>query len=331
MRIAVTGSHGLVGSALVAELERKGHHVLRLVRKAARTDNEVQWDPMTAVMREGAIEGYDALIHLGGVSIGEQRWTPRQRRRIWESRVFSTDVLAQRLEQLVARPRVFICASAVGYYGDRGDEEITEATPAGEGFLADLCKEWEAAVEPAKRAGIRTVNLRSGVVLHPDGGALARQLPIFRLCMGGRMGDGRQYMSWISLRDEVRAIIHLLEHDNLEGGFNLVAPDPLQNALYTKLLAAILRRPSLFPSPRWLLSLALGKGVTDEMLLASQRAYPARLHESGFEFQDNEIDTYLQELFPPHTRKNDAAGTDASVADESSAGSEPNDEIESNQ
>jgi uncharacterized protein (TIGR01777 family) len=242
------------------------------------------------------MEGIDAIIHLGGVGIGERRWTERVRQRLWDSRVQSTEVLATAAASSTFRPKTFICASAIGYYGSRGDEVLTESSPQGQGFLADLCGMWEEATSPAREAGIRVVNLRSGVVLDPNGGALAKQIPLFRSFAGGPMSRGQSWMSWVSLYDEIEAIIWALQHEHLEGPVNLTSPNPVTNLDYTIALAKALSRPNFIPTPRWLLELALGKGVANEVLLASQRAIPEKLQRSGFVFRYPDIESMLREM-----------------------------------
>ena len=292
MRVVVSGSSGLVGSALCRALEAGGHEVTRLVRRAPGR-GEASWDPGRGTLDAGALHGAEAVVHLAGVGIGDRRWTPARRRAIVSSRVDSTALLARALPTLDPPPRVMVSASAVGFYGDRGDEVLSEQSEPGAGFLAELCRDWEAAARPVAEAGIRLVRLRSGIVLSATGGALARQLPLFRLGLGGRLGSGRQWTSWVTLDDEVRAVVHALEHAGVEGPVNVSAPGALTNRDFTAALARALRRPAVLAIPPAALSIVLGRQLVHEMVLASQRVRPTALEASGFAFAHPEIDGAL--------------------------------------
>ncbi|MCS7048839.1 MAG: TIGR01777 family oxidoreductase, partial [Verrucomicrobiae bacterium] len=276
MKIFVTGSHGLIGSALCAALERDQHLVLRAVRG--------QYELPEAV---------DAVVHLAGEPIAG-RWTRRKKAAIRDSRVVGTRRLAESLARMSAKPSVFVCASAVGFYGDRGTEPLTEDSPPGRGFLAEVVKDWEAACLPAVDAGIRVVNLRFGVVLSARGGALAKMLPLFRLGLGGVVGSGRQFWSWVSLADAVGAILHALDCVLVSGPVNVVSPNPVTNRQFTKTLGRVLRRPTIFPLPAVIARLMLGEMAT-ELLLASQQVFPVRLEGSGYRFVHRELGSALRD------------------------------------
>ena len=295
MRILVTGSHGLIGSALVTALEKDGHDVVRLVRGPA-APGEVHWDPAAGQLDLAGTDKIDGAVHLAGEGIGDKRWTPEQKRRIVDSRVASTDLLARSLASAGHRPSVLISASAVGIYGDRGDVVIDEDSPAGAGFLAEVCRQWEAATAPAADDGIRVVVARNGIVLSPQGGALKKLLPLFKIGMGGRLGSGRQYLSWISIDDEVGAIMFALQNDSLSGPVNLTAPHPVTNAEFTKTLGAVLGRPTVVAAPKFGLSAVLGHELVSEMLLAGQRVMPMRLLGGGYTFRDPELEPALRRL-----------------------------------
>jgi uncharacterized protein (TIGR01777 family) len=295
MRVAVTGASGLVGSALVRALRGRGDDVLRYVRRAAKAEDELAWDPASGPADAEALAGLDAVVHLAGAGIADRPWTSGRRRVIRESRVVGTARLAEAVAAAAGRgPRVLVCASAVGFYGDRGDEKLTEESAPGEGFLAEVVRDWEAAAEPARRAGVRVAQLRSGVVLSRAGGALARMLPAFRLAAGARLGSGRQYFAWITLDDTVAAYVRALDHE-VSGPVNVVAPGAVTNAEFTRALGRALHRPAPFAAPAWLLRLGLGD-LADEALLASQRVVPARLAADGFGFGDPEIGPALERL-----------------------------------
>ena len=298
MKILVAGSHGMIGRATTKRLRELGHEVVALVRTSKVVEGEIAWNPhpQHGGVELAKMEGFDAVINVGGVAINEKRWTATHKRRLWDSRVSSTEILTKALARLEFPPKVFISASAVGYYGDRGDEVLVEHSTPGTGFLADLCQQWEGVTAPAKEHGIRVVTIRSGIVLGEGQGVLAQQVPMFKLGIGGRLGSGRQFISWISLTDEVEAIIHLLDNDELTGPFNLVAPQAIRNDEYTRVLARIVHRPAKIPAPRWMIATALGGELTDQVLLASQNAQPQRLLESGFQFEDIDLASTLDRI-----------------------------------
>jgi len=283
MKVAITGSHGLIGSALVASLEGDGHQVTRLVRGLAR-EGEVGWDPVEGHIDGTRLEGHDAVVHLAGVGIGDHRWTSAHKSAVLNSRVQGTRLLATALAGLDRPPSVLASGSAVGYYGDRGDEELTEASGPGSGFLADVVQRWEAAAAPAAEAGIRVANLRSGVVVSAEGGALKKQLPAFKAGLGGRLGSGRQWLSWIAISDEVAAIRHVIDRPDIAGPVNLCAPTPVTNGDFTRTLGKVLHRPTAIPTPTPALRLLFGKEMVGEMLLAGQRVLPRALESSGYVF-----------------------------------------------
>ena len=291
MNILVTGSTGLVGAALVARLTASGHRVLPLRRGTAGSASEAVWNPETGQVHFPAHIPLEAVVHLAGENIA-QRWSPRAKARIRASRVDATRFLCEALVTLPQPPRVLVCASATGYYGDRGDEVLGEQSGPGTGFLAEVCQAWEQAAEPARRCGIRVVHLRLGVVLARHGGALAKMLPAFRLGLGGRLGAGRQFWSWILLEDLLRVIELALTESNLSGAVNTVSPAPVTNAEFTRALARALRRPALLPMPAMVVKLLFGE-MGREALLASARVRPARLIQSGFAFRFPELHAAL--------------------------------------
>ncbi|KUO13215.1 TIGR01777 family oxidoreductase [Streptomyces sp. DSM 15324] len=282
VRIAVAGASGLIGSALVRSLTADGHEVVRLVRHAPRGADEVRWDPERGQVDAAGLTGCAAVVNLAGAGVGDRRWTEDYKRRIHDSRVHATAGLARAIASLDEPPRVFVNGSAMGIYGETGERIVDEDSPAGTGFLPELCVEWEAAAAPAGRAGVRTVFTRTGLVVARDGGAWAKLFPLFRAGLGGRMGDGRQYWSFIALHDEVAAIRWLLDRDDLSGPFNLTAPEPLTNREITEAMGRVLRRPTLFPVPAPVLRTVLGEMAGD--VLGSARVVPKRLLESGFTF-----------------------------------------------
>ncbi|WP_372406994.1 TIGR01777 family oxidoreductase [Streptomyces luteireticuli] len=292
MRIAITGSSGLIGSALVRSLEADGHRVTRLVRRAPRSADEVRWDPMTGRLDPGALAGCTAVVHLAGAGIGDHRWTAAYRREIRDSRVLGTTAVAQAVAALDAPPSVLVSASAIGVYGDGGSGTLDEDSPPGEGFLADVCREWEAATAPAAEAGVRTVLARTGLVVSRHGGAWKRLFPLFKLGLGGPLGNGRQYWSFIALRDHVAALRHALATQTLTGPVNLTAPLPVTNREVARVMGRVLHRPALLPAPAPALRLALG-GMAAEVL-ASQRVLPGRLLGSGFEFAHPDIESAVR-------------------------------------
>jgi uncharacterized protein (TIGR01777 family) len=285
LRVAVTGSTGLLGTALVAVLRAHGQQVIRLVRRAPASQDEIAWDPDApgGGITPGALNGLDAVIHLAGAGVADHRWTPAYQEKIRSSRVMGTRALAAALAAAGPPPAVLLAGSAIGWYGDTGGREVDESAPAGAGFLADVVREWEAAAQPAAQAGIRVVNMRTGIVLARQGGVLARMLPPFRLGLGSRLGSGRQMMSWIALADYLGAVQFLLARTDIAGPVNLTAPHPASNAEFTSALAAALNRPALLSVPAPALRLALG-GVTSD-LLSSARVLPRRLTEAGYRFQ----------------------------------------------
>jgi uncharacterized protein (TIGR01777 family) len=296
MKIAITGSHGLSGTRLVDALKADGHKTIRMVRKRLKENsNDVYWNPETRELDASLLEGFDAVIHLAGENIAARRWTEKQKEMIRKSRVGATKFLSEKLNGLRKPPSVFLSASAIGFYGHQGAEMIDETNESGEGFIADVCREWELAVHPARDAGIRTVQLRIGLVLSSAGGVLAKMLPPFRLGLGGKLGDGKQYMSWISIDDTIGAIIHLLEGETIQGPVNLVSPHPVSNTDFTKALSRVLRRPAIFPMPAFAARVAFGE-MADELLLASIGAKPQRLSETGYRFHHPDLDGALQYL-----------------------------------
>jgi uncharacterized protein (TIGR01777 family) len=296
MRVLVTGSSGLVGSALASQLEGDGHTVTRLVRSKRGTgEDRVLWDPEAGTIDSASLEGLDAAVHLAGESIAAGRWTAARKARILESRTKGTQLLAEALAGLRERPKVLVSASAVGYYGDRGDESLREESASGSGFLADVCRQWEAAAAPAAQSGIRVVHPRFAMILSTAGGALQRLLLPFRLGLGGRLGSGKQFMSWVALDDVVGAICHALTHDDLQGPVNVVSPTPVRNDEFTKTLGRVLRRPTVFPLPAFVARLAFGQ-MADELLLTSQRVEPAKLLASGYQFGFPDLEDALRHL-----------------------------------
>ena len=291
----VSGASGLIGSALVASLERAGAAVARLVRHEARGAGEISWDPARGRLDPAALEGADAVVHLSGESLAAHRWNDSVRARIRESRVGSTRLLAETLARLQRPPAIMVSASAGGIYGDRGDPPLTEESPAGSDFLATLARDWEAATAPAEARGIRVVHLRSGLVLSPRGGALARLLPIFRLGLGGPLGDGRAWVSWITLDDHVAVIRRAIEEPRLAGPVNASTPGPVTHETLARTLGRVLRRPAFLRVPRIALKIALG-AFADEGLLASQRMVPARLMAVGHRFAFPSLEPALRHV-----------------------------------
>ena len=293
MNILVTGASGLIGRALVPHLRSQGHTVVAAVRRDPRDATERFWDPAAGRVGEGFLDGIDAVIHLAGAGIGDRRWSPAYKREILESRTKGTSLLAGAIAAAAVKPQVFLSGSAIGVYGATGDEELTETSPAGTGFLADVCTQWESATEPARAAGVRVVHLRTGIVLSKDGGALKKQLPIFRLGAGGKFGNGRQWQSWISIDDEVAAITHLLT-SSVSGPVNLTAPAPVTNADFTRTLARVLKRPALLPIPSFGPKLLLGGELADALLFTGQRVVPSVLRQDGFSFRHDSLESALR-------------------------------------
>jgi len=301
VEIALTGSSGLIGSALAARLRSEGHRVRSLVRRPPSGPDEVRWDPDAGTIDAEALGGIDGAVHLAGEPIAAKRWSAAQKDRIKRSRTDGTRLLATAMAALEPRPSVLLSGSAVGYYGDRGDAVVTEATPPGDGFLAGVVEAWEAAAQPAIDAGIRTAFLRTGIVLSPDGGAMAKTLPLFKLGLGGPIGSGRQWWPWISLDDEVGAIVHLLTAD-VAGPVNLTAPNPVTNAGYTKALGRALHRPAVLPVPAFGPRLVLGRELADALLGDSLRVEPAGLVASGYAFRHAHLDDALASMLGHHHR-----------------------------
>lgn len=292
MRVGVTGASGLIGSALVPVLKDRGHDVVRLVRRAPSAPDEIRWDPETGEVDLAALNGVEGIIHLAGAGVGDKRWTPAYKRMILLSRVNGTDTIARAMAHLEPRPRVLVSGSAIGYYGDTGDREVTETSPQGAGFLADVVAQWEAAAAPAQDAGIRVAFARTGLVVSDQGGAWKRLLPIFRLGLGGKIGSGHQYWSFISLRDEVNALITLLEDEAYSGPVNLTAPAPVTNAEVTAAMGRVLGRPTVLPVPAFALKIALGEFSDD--VLGSQRVIPTVLERQDFTWSDPSIDEAIR-------------------------------------
>jgi len=294
MKIVVAGASGLVGTALVAALRSDGHVVHRLVRRAANAADEIAWDPARGEIDRGHMADVDAVVNLAGENLGAGRWTQARRGRILRSRIDATRTLVAAMLGVTPRPPVFLRASAVGFYGDRGDDKLTEASGPGRGFLAEVCQAWEGAAQPVEEAGGRTVRMRFGVILAANAGALAKMLPLFRFGLGGRLGTGRQWMSWISLEDAVGAIRHVLRDERCHGPVNIVAPGAVTNAEFTRELARVLHRPAFLPAPAWGLRLALGRAMANEALLASTRAEPAELSRVGYAFLQPDLEAALR-------------------------------------
>lgn len=290
MRIAIAGASGLIGTPLVASLREHGHEVIRLVRRPAEAPDELRWDPTSGTVDDG-LEGIDAAVNLAGAGVGDKRWTKSYKKEIRESRVHGTVTLSRALARLKSRPAVLVNGSAIGYYGDCGPEPLTERSPAGSGFLAEVVVDWEAATKPAEEAGIRVVHARTGLVVSPDGGAFGRLISIFKYGVGGRVGSGDQYWSFISLRDEVRALEYCLHNASLAGAVNLVAPHAVTNREVTKAIAQLVRRPAFLPVPALALKAALGEFAED--ILSSQNVVPQVLQESGFTWLDPTVEQAL--------------------------------------
>jgi uncharacterized protein len=296
MNILISGSTGLIGSELSSFLSRDQHRIIRLVRRANAGTNEVSWDPDKGILDPQSLERLDAVVHLAGENIASGRWTEKKKQRIRESRINGTRLLAQSLSRLFEPPKVLVSISAVGYYGDRGDELLNEESNPGSGFLPDLCRQWEAATEEVIIRGIRVVIPRVGMVLSPKGGAMERMLPIFRLGLGGRIGSGRQYMSWIALPDLVGIICYAIQTPSLHGPVNSVSPNPVTNIDFSQALGRALSKPAPFALPAFAARFAFGE-MANEALLASTRVAPTRLIQSGYKFQFSELDGALRHLF----------------------------------
>lgn len=295
MKVVVAGASGFLGTALVADLRSQGHQVNTLVRRAPSSASEIEWQPGRAELDPGALAGADAVISLSGAGIADKRWTPAYKRVLVDSRVQPTSTIAKALAELPVgqRPAAFLSASAVGYYGDRGADPLPETAAAGTGFLADLVRQWEAATEPASRAGVRVVMLRTGLVLSATGGLMKRLVPLFKLGLGGKLGSGQQYQPWISLADEIGAIRHILLDEQLAGPVNVVGPAPVPNAEFSRELAKVVHRPARLPAPALGLRLVLGE-FADEGVLVSQRVLPEALSRSGYRFEHGDLRSALQ-------------------------------------
>lgn len=297
MKVAIAGSSGLIGSGLVPALRSEGHEVLRLVRRAAQARDEVRWDPVRGQLDPSDLDGVEAFVNLGGAGIGDSRWTPERRKVVLDSRVVPTRLLAETAAKLEPRPKAFLGGSAVGFYGyDTDEAEMSEDAPHGQGFLSDVTVAWEQATGAAEQAGIRTVLLRTGIVQSTAGGALAKQLVPFKLGLGGRLGSGRQYLPWISLADEVGAILFCLADERMSGPVNLCAPEPVTNAEFTKTLGHLLHRPTLVPTPTPALKVLFGDDMVREMLLGGTRAVPTKLEDAGFPWLHPTLDVALRDI-----------------------------------
>ena len=292
MDVAISGSSGLIGTALVAALTDAGHRPVRLVRREPSGD-EIRWDPDGGSIDAASLEGIGGVVHLAGAGIGDHRWTDEYKLEILRSRTKSTVLLAGALADLGKPPSVLVSGSAIGFYGDRGDELLDETSPVGTGFLPEVCVAWEAATVAAEEAGIRVAHIRTGIVLSGQGGALKKQLPLFKVGAGGKLGSGRQWQSWISIEDEVGAILHLLAAD-VRGAVNLTAPNPVRNAEFTKTLAGVLGRPSFLPIPSFGPKLLLGSELADNLLFAGQRVSPTVLEGTGYEFRHPTLEVALR-------------------------------------
>lgn len=292
-RVAISGASGLVGGALRKRLEAEGVEVVAMVR--SRDRDGIYWSAERGELDEGALASVDAVVHLAGESLAAGRWTEAQKRRILESRVQGTGLIAGALATMERGPKTLICASAVGYYGDTGSQWVDEGSASGEGFLAEVCRAWEGACEPARGAGVRVVNARFGVITSSDGGALDKMMLPFKMGVGGPMGSGEQYMSWVALDDVVGALCWLLLESKIEGPVNVVSPNPVPNAAFAKALGHAMNRPAVVPTPGFALKVALGSEMAEEMLLKGQRVRPKRLEEGGYRFEHPELEEALRD------------------------------------
>lgn len=296
MDVVISGASGMIGAALSASLQADGHRVLRLVRGGVTGGDAIGWDPAAGRIDAPALEGVDAVVNLAGEGIGEKRWSDEQKREIRESRLRGTAALAGAIASREHKPRVFVSGSAVGYYGDRGDEILTESSAPGTDYLAEVCVAWEAETRPATEAGVRTVLTRTGIVLDKTGGALARMLLPFKLGVGGKQGSGKQWMSWISLADHIGALRHAIDNDAVSGPANLVSPNPVTNADFAHTLGGVMYRPTILPTPLFPLKARFGAELVESLLLAGQRAEPTRLMATGYEFTFASLDAALRAI-----------------------------------
>ena len=292
MKILVAGASGLVGSALIPVLESEGTEITRLVRSSPKA-NEIEWHPNQGQIDAARLEGFDAIINLAGENIAEGRWTDEKKRKIRDSRVNGTHLLSEAIAKLATKPRAFLCASATGFYGDRGDEILDETSESGGGFLGTVCREWEDATEPATKAGVRVVNLRFGPILAREGGMLGKMLTPFKMGMGGKVGSGKQYISWVAIDDVVGAIKLALVDESIHGPLNVVSPNPVTNEEFTRTLGEVLSRPTVMSIPAFAARLAFGE-MANEMLLVSQRVAPKKLNETGYQFKHPELEGALR-------------------------------------
>jgi uncharacterized protein len=293
MKVAITGASGLIGSALCTYITQKGHDVLRIVRKKTSDAQEIFWDTENKKLEVDKLEGVDAIVHMAGESIASSRWSEAQKAKIRNSRIEGTKQLADAISKLAKPPKVVVSGSAIGFYGNRGNEDLTEQSQPGTGFLADVCRDWEQAISSIRSKGVRVVNLRTGVILSTKSGALSKMLPIFNLGGGGNIGSGRQYMSWISLDDEVMAIWHIINTDSIVGPVNCVAPNPVTNQEFTQILGKVIHRPTILPLPEFAAKIIMGE-MADELLLASQRCLPKSLLNNGYTFQYPNLEQALR-------------------------------------
>ncbi len=299
MKILITGASGFIGSALVKKLQEEGHCVFTLVRKKGFCSNEIFWNPLEEKIEISKLLGFDAVVHLAGENI-VGRWTDEKKKKIRESRILGTQFLSKTLASLEKPPKVFLCASAIGYYGNRGEESLTEESQPGKGFLASVCQEWEKSSEPAQEKGIRVVHYRMGMVLSSQGGALPKMLKLFKGGLGGKLSDGQQWMSWISLVDLIEGILFCIQHPSISGAMNAVAPNPVRNKEFTKILGEILHRPRFFSVPRFLLKLIMGE-MAEEVLLTSTKVSQKKFTEAGFQFRFQDLRNTFQQLLNSKT------------------------------
>ncbi|MEM8946774.1 MAG: TIGR01777 family oxidoreductase [Planctomycetota bacterium] len=293
--IVITGASGLIGTKLTKAFEADGKRVLRAVRREAKNDQELSWNPTTGDIDRDKLEGVDAVVHLAGAGIADRRWSESYKQLILDSRVDGTTLIAETIAGLDRKPRIFACASAIGYYGDRGNAELEESAACGDGYLPEVCMQWERACEKATDAGIRTINMRIGVVLSTEGGALKEMLTPFKLGGGGILGSGKQYFSWIELSDIVRAMQFIVDSDSLSGPVNLVSPNPVTNREFTKTLGRVLSRPTILPMPAFAARLLFGE-MADALLLASTRVVPSALTAAGFSYQFGDLEPALRHI-----------------------------------